>query len=92
MAKPTKAYRLTKGTHSVPNPSYNADTDEPEQSHKDAQVGDVVMLNDDQFRAFRDKFVPVESEATDVRDADTKKLADAKAQAAKTGQNVNPNV
>jgi len=86
-----KDYRLTKGTHRFPNPDYNPASSDPELSHVEATAGDVVPLTDDQFKAFHDKFVPLGSEASEVRDADQQVLENAKARAAVTGQSVDPN-
>lgn len=91
--KPTKLYRLKRGTHSVPNP--NADplfAGDPEAMHFRAVKGDIIPLNDDQYKAFKDKFEPIEGEASDVAAADAKELSDAKLLAASTGQTVNPNI
>jgi hypothetical protein len=49
------------------------------------------MLTDDQFNAFHDKFVPVDSVATAVRDANAQKLEDAKIAAALTREQVDSN-
>lgn len=88
-----KAYRLKPGkSHRVPNPDYvEGKDDAATESHKIATEGDIVYLNDEQFKSFRDKFTPVSTDSTDVRDDDDATLAAAKVAAAKTGQNINPN-
>ncbi len=45
----------------------------------------------EQFKAFKHKFAPLGTGATDVRDADVEEFEAAKLQAALTGQNVDPN-
>jgi len=94
----TKPYRLISGTHHIPNPEYSAPShDDPtregygEGSHLEVKVGDVVQLNDEQFKAFKHKFAPLGTASTDVRDADQAQLDFAKVQAVVTGQNVDPN-
>lgn len=87
----TAPYRLIMGTHQVPNPNFQQDKDDPVESHVTAKVGDIVHLNEDQFKAFKHKFRPVSTEGTDTRDADAQELEDAKVQAALTGQTVDPN-
>jgi len=90
MAREKKKYRLIRGTHRVPNPDFVEGSD-AEESHKIAEVGDIIWLTDDQFKAFKDKFAPLGSDATDVRDEDQEELDNAKIEAARTGENVNPN-
>jgi len=96
MAKATKKYRLKYGTHSVPNPEYKPDPEDPtvdtRDSHYNVEAGALVELNDDQYAAFQDKFEPAESAASDVKSAQTANLEAAKTQAAATGQAVNPNI
>jgi len=96
MAVPTKKYRLKTGVgkHFVPNPDFKAEDEGADSSNPrqyEAPPGSIVDLTDDQFRAFHNKFEPVEVAATDVRDGEAQKLEDAKVIAASTGQNVNPN-
>ena len=86
----TKNYRLLRGTHRVVNPDFKAG-DPPETSHRIAEKGDLVPLSDEQFKAFKDKFAPVDTDGTDIRDADDAQLEEAKAKAVRTGQTVNPN-
>jgi hypothetical protein len=87
----TNPYRLTHGTHRVPNPEFTEGKDEPELSHGIAQAGDVVHLTDAQFKSFKDKFRPLGTGATDARDADEAEFQTAKDVAAATGQNIDPN-
>jgi hypothetical protein len=85
-------YRLTRGIHSMPNPDADPQyAGDPEAMHQTVEVGGLVPLNEDQYAAFKDKFVPAESAASDVADADAAQLETAKVTAAVTGQNVNPN-
>jgi hypothetical protein len=92
MAKaPTKKYKLIKGIHYVPRPDHNAENDSPEDSHVVAKVGDYVDLTDAQFASLSDKFIPIDNDATEVRDANNAKLADAKIAAAISGQDIDPN-
>lgn len=83
-------YKLKHGEHRVPNPDFK-EGDDPLTSHKIAQAGDYVELNESQYNAFRDKFEPAESEASSTRDASDEQLEKAKQHAAKTGQTTNPN-
>ena len=93
MAKPaTKPYRLIRGTHSFPNPDYTEGVDDPVESHKVAKVNDIVELNAEQYKSFKDKFRPITTEGTDIRDAEDNAFEQAKARAALTGENQNPNV
>lgn len=92
MAREKKPYRLTRGTHRMPNPNFVQDRDDPEsESHVVAQVGDTCFLNDDQYKAFKDKFSPIATDSTDVKDADVAELDAAKLAAVATGQNIDPN-
>lgn len=88
-----KPYRLKPGkTHRVPNPNYvEGKDDAATESHLIASEGDIVYLNDEQFKSFRDKFAPISTDSTDVRDDDDATLEAAKVAAAKTRQNINPN-
>jgi hypothetical protein len=96
--KPTKLYRLRylngkSISHSVPNPDAEpAFAGDPEAAHTLAHSGDLVPLNEDQYKAFKDKFDPAESGASDVAAADAAELIAAKTLAQQTGQTVNPNV
>ena len=92
MAELLKKYRLMHGKHRAVNPEYNPEKDGPEKSHYLATEGALLDLTDVQYEAFKDKFEPAESVASDVKSADQAKMAAAKIQAAKTGQPVNPNV
>lgn len=86
-----KPYRLMTGTHRVPNPSFDQKSDDPETSHVLAQEGDIVYLTDDQYKSFKDKFRPTESEGTEIKDGDEAEFTAAKLKAAATGEMVNPN-
>ena len=91
-AQVKKPYRLTFGTHKHPNPDFQPDSVMmPELSHLTAQVGDIVMLTDDQYKAFRDRFVPADEKADAVASADKEAFESAKKVAAATGQMVDPN-
>lgn len=87
----TKKYRLMRGTHDVPNPEFDPDSDDPVRSHVRLEPGALVELNDDQYKAFHDRFEPAESAASDVKTADQAQLQAAKAEAVRTGTTVNPN-
>ena len=89
--KPTKKYRLTRGTHYVARPGHDPEKDNPEDSHAVAQVGDIVDLTDDQYKAFKDKFVPAEQEAVTLKDDEAANKLAAEAVAAATGQTIDPN-
>ena len=91
MAQEKKKYRLVRGTHMVPKPGFQLDIDPTEESHAMAKAGDIVELNDEQFKAFGDKFAPLETGAIDVRDGELAKTEAAKVEAAKTGQIIDPN-
>jgi hypothetical protein len=91
-ALPKKAYKLTFGTHRDPNPDFHPDSVMmPEMSHVVRNVGDIVMLTDDQYRAFKDRFTPADEGATSTADADKEVLENAKKVAAATGEMVDPN-
>jgi hypothetical protein len=76
----------------MPNPDADPQfAGDPEAMHQKVFAGALVPLNEDQYAAFKDKFVPAESAASEVADADAAQLETAKVQAAVTGQNVNPN-
>jgi hypothetical protein len=93
MALPLKPYKLKPGcTHWVPNPDHDPESESPETSHLEAKEGDTVYLTDAQFATFKDKFTPVSSASSEVRDQDDEKLTTAKQTAACTGTSVNPNV
>lgn len=87
----TKPYRLTSGEHRMPNPNFQQDVSDPVESHTVVQAGEICELTDEQFKAFKHKFAPLGSNATDVRDADRQQLENAKTLAALTKQNVDPN-
>jgi hypothetical protein len=91
MAQMKSKYRLVKGTHMVPRPTFVQDKDPTEESHALANEGDVVELTDEQFKSFGDKFAPIGEDAVELRDDQTANLNQAKLEAAKTGQTVNPN-
>lgn len=94
MASPrdTKMYKLMRGEHRIPNPSYDPTLHQPDESHVTIEAGENVALTDDQFRAFSDKFVPAESAASSVRDEDDQRFEQAKMIAkANPGQPINPN-
>lgn len=93
MAIERKNYKLLPGkTHRVPNPNYiEGKDDAATESHVQAKEGDIVQLTDEQYKSFKDKFIPVGSDASSVRDRDAEELETAKVQAAKTGQMVDPN-
>jgi len=92
MALPTKRYRLVSNKdHRVPNPDYVEGKSDPIESHVTAKKGDIVSLTDEQFKAFKDKFVPVDNAATSTRDTDADALLAAQQIAEETGENVDPN-
>jgi len=90
--EPTKPYRLMSGKHVFPNPEFvSGYVTAPELSHIRAEVGDVVELTDNQYKAFKDRFIPIDEKGHDVKDADAEVLENAKKAAAKTGEMVDPN-
>ncbi len=87
-----KPYRLLPGkTHRVPNPEFVQDANDPEESHVVAKAGDEVMLTDEQYKSFKDKFAPLSSQGADIRDLEDVKLEAAKVETSKTGQPTDPN-
>lgn len=69
----TKGYRLRPGhVHYMPNP----DREEVEQkgaefSHIQVKEGAVVQLTLDQYRSFKDKFLPAEPDVPNIQTSDS---------------------
>jgi len=91
MAAPMKEYKLVRGKHRIVNPNFKEGVDDGETSHILLPLGSKVMLTDAQFKAFKDRFQPVSSASSEVRDLDLKELEDAKELAIKTGSTIDPN-
>lgn len=87
-------YRLLPGKfHRVPNPDFREGKDEPEASHVVASGdnNDTVWLTDEQYKSFKDKFRPISSDGSELRDQDAADLEAAKLKTLKTGEPTNPN-